>query len=235
MLAYCDGCPDRALASATGWDALPGPPPARSGLAQIGADTSLATATSACRRRFWVSPKLGPPAGSGYRVEPQCNHFADAWVLDPELRARVRAAISQQHLEQKDGASSLTDEDVQGRLDEDLQDGTGSPRVVIDGRSPSAGIRGTAAPYVGRSFQLDLGREDERPVAHGAIERVRVLAPTLAETRARSGPLAKLVVRSFSTVRTTPRRRSGRSAATATTLLAFEPTYFRHQLSASLM
>jgi hypothetical protein len=51
-----------------------------------------------------LAEELGPPPGSGYRVEAHCNHFADARVLEPELRARMRAAIGQQHLEQKDGA-----------------------------------------------------------------------------------------------------------------------------------
>jgi hypothetical protein len=68
-------------------------------------------------------------------------------------------------------------------LDEDLQDRTGSPRVVIEPLAELAGIGELLAPYVGWTFRLDLGRGNEPPGADGAVERIRVRAPTPAETR----------------------------------------------------
>jgi hypothetical protein len=108
------------------------------------------------RYRYIRTPSaiLGPAKSSVRRqgrgtVEGHCNHFADARLLEPWLRTGVRATIGRQHPESRCGGWSLTGGDVEGRLEEDLHDHSGSPRVVIDGRSLSwEEFAQLLAPYV---------------------------------------------------------------------------------------
>jgi hypothetical protein len=185
-LPYCDRCADRQLAAVTGWQALPDPPPPE---IIIGPDR---------RRHFMryrlirmptailaLAEELGPASGSGYRLELHCNHFSDPQLLLPKIPEEAHAAIAHRYLTNKHGGWSLTGYELGGRLEEDMDDFDGLPRVVVDGYSLSWEELGMLLkPYVGRSFELRLGDEPAFRGQGAKPAGITVRPPTGAEQRA---------------------------------------------------
>ena len=132
-----------------------------------------------------LAEELGPPAGSGYRVELSCNHFGDTRLLAIQLRSRVRVEISHGYLSKKYGSWRLSSDELRGRLEEDLSDLSAPPRVVVDGRSLSWQEFGELLnPYVGWMVHLRLGEENEASVSDDEARHVGARPPTAAEERA---------------------------------------------------
>jgi hypothetical protein len=133
-----------------------------------------------------LAEELGVPAGSGHRLEVHCNHFADPNLLLPRIQAHVRAAIVHPYLVLDEWHGwSMPEHGLGGRLEEEEdEEGTPGPRVVVDGRSLTWEALGSLLkPYVGWTLELRLG--SELPLREGDTSgKITVRPPTRTEMRA---------------------------------------------------
>jgi hypothetical protein len=133
-----------------------------------------------------LAEQLGVPAGSGYRLEIHCNQFADPGLLLPRIQARARAAVAHPYLELSEWHGwRLPGHELAGRLEEEEDEqGTAGPRVVVDGRSLSwENLGNLLKPYVGWTLELRLDSE-LLPREGDTSGKITVRPPTKTELRA---------------------------------------------------
>jgi hypothetical protein len=183
----CDRCADRHLAAIKGWPELPAPPRPE---VVVGPDGRSHFIRYRMLRMpggvVAVAEELGLPEGSGYRLTVRADHFDDPMPLLEGIRALVRNEIGRPYLEPHEWHGwSLVDDQVGGRLEEDPDEVSNPPHVVVDGHDLSWEDFGTLLrPYVGWAFHVQLGETPRRARSRKARGKVVVRQATEAEEQA---------------------------------------------------
>lgn len=161
--ALCDRCADAAISAATGWPRLPEPPVPET---LVGPDRvqrpfvyrllRVPTGVEA------LAEETGRDAGEGYRFSLVGPHDVDVAALVEQLRDRVRREVARLYLERDDAGRDwqVADDELVGRVEEDPDDWTGPPRLVVDGRSLSwEQVGELVKPFTGWEFRLRFGED----------------------------------------------------------------------------